>query len=39
VSLEFKNGAAIKIQALKNENFVKKQLSMDQGANRVGEFL
>lgn len=38
VSLEFKNGVAIKIQARKNENFVKKQLSMDQGANRVGEF-
>jgi aminopeptidase len=38
VRLEFKQGAAIKIQAHKNENFVKKQLSMDQGANKVGEF-
>ncbi len=38
VSLEFKNGAAVKIQARKNEIFVKKQLSMDKGANKVGEF-
>ena len=38
VRLEFKQGATIKIQAHKNESFVKKQLSMDQGANRVGEF-
>ena len=38
VRLEFKQGAAIKIQAHKNENFVRKQLSMDQGANKVGEF-
>ena len=38
VRLEFKQGAAIKIQAHKNESFVKKQLSMDQGANKVGEF-
>jgi len=38
VRLEFKQGATIKIQAHKNESFVKKQLSMDQGANKVGEF-
>ena len=38
VRLEFKKGAAIKMQARKGENFVKKQLSMDTGANKVGEF-
>jgi len=38
VRLEFKKGAAINMQARKGENFVKKQLSMDTGANKVGEF-
>jgi aminopeptidase len=38
VRLEFKKGAAIKMQAKKGANFVKKQLSMDTGANKVGEF-
>jgi aminopeptidase len=38
VRLEFKKGAAIKMQARKGANFVKKQLSMDTGANKVGEF-
>ncbi|MCX5904685.1 MAG: aminopeptidase [Proteobacteria bacterium] len=38
VRLEFKKGAAIKMQARKGENFVKKQLSMDTGASKVGEF-
>ena len=38
VRLEFKKGAAIKMQARKGANFVKKQLAMDTGANKVGEF-
>jgi len=38
VSLEFKRGSAVKISAKKGENFVKKQLSMDKGANKLGEF-
>ena len=38
VRLEFKKGSAVRMQAKKGENFVKKQLSMDRGANKVGEF-
>jgi len=38
VRLEFKNGSAVKISAKKGEDFVKKQLSMDKGANKLGEF-
>jgi len=38
VRLEFKKGAATKMQARKGANFVKKQLAMDTGANKVGEF-
>jgi aminopeptidase len=38
VSLEFKKGKAVKIEAKKGEDFAAKQLSMDKGANRVGEF-
>ena len=38
VRLEFKKGAAVKIQARKGQNFVVKQLSMDKGANKLGEF-
>jgi aminopeptidase len=38
VRLEFKKGAAVNIQALKGQNFVVKQLSMDKGANKLGEF-
>ena len=38
VRLEFKNGKAVKIEAKKGEGFVIKQLSMDRGANKVGEF-
>lgn len=38
VRLEFKRGAAVEIQAQTGENFVKEQLSMDKGANKVGEF-
>ena len=38
VSLTFKKGSAVGMVALKGEDFVKKQLSMDKGACRVGEF-
>ncbi len=38
VSLTFKEGIAVEISAEQGEDFVKKQLSMDTGANRVGEF-
>ena len=38
VRLEFHKGRAIKISADAGENFVKKQLAMDKGADKVGEF-
>ena len=38
VRLEFQNGRAIKVGADTGENFVKKQLRMDKGANKLGEF-
>ena len=38
VHLEFQKGAAVKIQAAAGEDFVIKQLKMDKGANKVGEF-
>lgn len=38
VRLEFKKGSAVKINAKKGENFLKKQLAMDKGANKLGEF-
>ena len=38
VRLAFRKGSAVKIRAKKNEKFVIKQLSMDKGAGRVGEF-
>ncbi len=38
IKLEFKKGSVIKIDAKKGKNFVEKQLSMDKGARRVGEF-
>ncbi|UCH19480.1 MAG: aminopeptidase [Deltaproteobacteria bacterium] len=38
VRLEFKKGSATSISAEKGEDFLKKQLSMDRGANKVGEF-
>ena len=38
VRLEFKNGSAVKIEAKTGEEFVKKQLAMDPGARRLGEF-
>lgn len=38
VRLEFKKGSVVKISAKKGEAFVKNQLSMDKGANKLGEF-
>lgn len=38
VRLDFKGGSAIKISAKVGKDFVVKQLSMDKGANKVGEF-
>lgn len=38
VRLEFKNGSAVKVKAEMGEDFVVKQLAMDKGANKVGEF-
>ena len=38
VRLEFNRGSAVKISAKKGKDFVIKQLSMDKGARRVGEF-
>ena len=38
VTLEFKKGSVIKIKAKKGEDFTRKQLAMDPGANKVGEF-
>ena len=38
VRLTFKKGNAVEIDAKKGRDFVVQQLSMDRGANRVGEF-
>ncbi len=38
VRLEFKKGSVIKIAAESGKDFVTKQLSMDKGANKLGEF-
>ena len=38
VRLEFKKGVVVNIEARKGQNFVVKQLSMDKGANKLGEF-
>ncbi|MFH2045018.1 MAG: aminopeptidase [Pseudomonadota bacterium] len=38
VRLEFKKGEAVKIEAKTGEEFVKNQLAMDKGANKIGEF-
>jgi aminopeptidase len=38
VRLEFKKGKAITVSAEEGEDFVKKQLSMDTGAGKLGEF-
>jgi aminopeptidase len=38
IRLEFKKGSVVKVTAGKGCEFVKKQLKMDQGASKVGEF-
>jgi aminopeptidase len=38
VRITFAKGNAVKVEANRGEDFTKKQLSMDQGACRVGEF-
>ncbi|MFH0731207.1 MAG: aminopeptidase [Pseudomonadota bacterium] len=38
VRLEFKKGKAVTVSAEEGENFVKKQLAMDTGAAKLGEF-
>ena len=38
VRLEFQKGAVVKITAEKGKVFTQKQLSMDKGANKLGEF-
>ncbi|MBU1182794.1 MAG: aminopeptidase [Pseudomonadota bacterium] len=38
VRLEFKKGSAVNIEAETGEEFVRKQLAMDRGANKIGEF-
>jgi len=38
VRLEFKKGEVVKAEAQKGEAFLIKQLAMDKGANKVGEF-
>lgn len=38
VRFEFKRGIAVNVKARKGQNFVKQQLAMDAGANKLGEF-
>lgn len=38
VRLEFRNGSVIKAEAAKGQDFLRKQIAMDKGANKVGEF-
>lgn len=38
IRLKFKNGSVVKVNTEKGEEFTKKQLAMDKGANKVGEF-
>jgi aminopeptidase len=38
VRLEFQEGGVVDIEAQQGENFITRQLSMDNGANKVGEF-
>jgi aminopeptidase len=38
VTLHFKNGSVVKAQAERGERFLRKQLDVDPGAGRVGEF-
>ena len=38
VTLEFKAGKVVKVEAESGKDFLKKQIAMDKGASRVGEF-
>jgi len=38
MKVEFRKGSAVKVTAESGENFARKQISMDPGANRIGEF-
>jgi aminopeptidase len=38
IRLEFRNGSAVEIDAEEGREFVQKQLFMDDGANKIGEF-
>ncbi len=38
VRLEFRNGSAVSVDAEEGRDFVQKQLSMDEGASKIGEF-
>lgn len=38
ITIRFKRGKAVEIKAKKGLAFIKKQLAMDKGANKVGEF-
>ena len=38
VSFEFKRGIAVSVKARKGQNFVRQQLAMDSGADKLGEF-
>ena len=38
VRLEFQKGGVVDIEAQQGKNFIARQLSMDNGANKVGEF-
>jgi len=38
IRLEFKNGEVVKVEAKKGTDFVKKQIKMDKGSKRIGEF-
>lgn len=38
IRIEFKNGKVFSAEAEKGESFLKKQLAMDNGANKIGEF-
>lgn len=38
IRIEFKNGVAVHAEARQGQDFLKKQLVMDSGANKIGEF-
>lgn len=38
IRLEFRNGSVIKVDAEIGQDFVRKQIAMDEGANKLGEF-